>query len=85
MNSKRHVKWKLGHMVQIRVCRDVNVMLNLSNINSQKNDLVCGLVSSHYISQFGDMNGSIWNDIFWTANKDMKVEMIVTVACSPVA
>ena len=31
MNSKRQVKEKLGHVVQIRVCRfDVNVMLNLS-------------------------------------------------------
>ena len=29
MNSKRQVKEKLGHGVQIRVCRcDVNVMLN---------------------------------------------------------
>ena len=32
MNSKRQVKEKLGHVVQICVCRfDVNVMLNLSN------------------------------------------------------
>ena len=31
MNSKRQVKEKLGHVVQIRVFRfDVNVMLNLS-------------------------------------------------------
>ena len=31
MNSKRQVKEKLGHVVQICVCRcDVNVMLNLS-------------------------------------------------------
>ena len=31
MNSKRQVKEKLGHVVQIRVWRfDVNVMLNLS-------------------------------------------------------
>ena len=31
MNSKRQVKEKLGHVVQIRVCRcDVNVMLNLA-------------------------------------------------------
>ena len=29
MNSKRQVKEKLGHVVQIRLCRcDVNVMLN---------------------------------------------------------
>ena len=29
MNSKRQVKEKLGHVVQIHVCRcDVNVMLN---------------------------------------------------------
>ena len=32
MNSKRQVKEKLGHVVQICVCRcDVNVILNLSN------------------------------------------------------
>ena len=32
MNSKRQVKEKLGHVVQISVCRcDVNVILNLSN------------------------------------------------------
>ena len=31
MNSKRQVKEKLGHVVQIRVCRfHVNLMLNLS-------------------------------------------------------
>ena len=31
MNSKRQVKEKLGHVVQIRLFRfDVNVMLNLS-------------------------------------------------------
>ena len=33
MNSKRQVKGKLGHVVQIRVLQfDVNVMLNLSII-----------------------------------------------------
>ena len=30
MNSKRQVKRKLGHVVQIRICVDVNAMLNLS-------------------------------------------------------
>ena len=30
MNSKRQIKRKLGHVVQIRICVDVNVMLNLS-------------------------------------------------------
>ena len=33
MNSKRQVKGKLGHAVQIRVCRS-NVMLNLSIIQT---------------------------------------------------
>ena len=28
MNSKRQIKRKLGHVVQIRICVDVNVMLN---------------------------------------------------------
>ena len=28
MNSKRQVKGKLGHTLQIRVCRDENVMIN---------------------------------------------------------
>ena len=32
INSRRQAKGKLGHVVQIRVWRDVNVMLNLSNI-----------------------------------------------------
>ena len=34
MNSKRQVKGKLGHVIQIRVCRlpfDVNAMFKLSN------------------------------------------------------
>ena len=48
-----------SHGTNWRLPFDVNVMLNLSNINTQKNNLVCELVSSHYISQFGDMNGSI--------------------------
>ena len=30
MNCKRQIKRKLGHVVQIRICVDVNVMLNLS-------------------------------------------------------
>ena len=30
MNSKRQIMRKLGHVVQIRICVDVNVMLNLS-------------------------------------------------------
>ena len=30
MNSKRQIKRKPGHVVQIRICVDVNVMLNLS-------------------------------------------------------
>ena len=33
MNSKRQVKGKLGHAVQIRLCRS-NVMLNLSIIQT---------------------------------------------------
>ena len=48
-----------SHGTNSRLPFHVNVMLNFSNINTQKNDLVCGLVSSHYISQFGDVNGSI--------------------------
>ena len=48
-----------SHGTNWRLPFDVNVMLNLSNINTQKNNLVCELVSSHYISQFEDMNGSI--------------------------
>ena len=31
MNSKWQVKGKLGHVVQIRVCRSTQAMLNLSN------------------------------------------------------
>ena len=41
MNRKQHEKGKLGHVVQIRVCRltfDVNVMLNLSNKGFLKSD-----------------------------------------------
>ena len=72
--------WSENLVTWYKFAFDVNVMLNFSNINTQKNTLVCGLVSSYYISQFGDMNGSIWNDIFWTANKDMKVEMILAMA-----
>ena len=35
MNSKRQVRGKLGHVVQLRVCRltfDVNVTLDLSKV-----------------------------------------------------
>ena len=41
MNSKRQVKEKLGHVVQIHVCRlpfDVNVMLNLSSVTKGNAD-----------------------------------------------
>ena len=30
MNSKRQIKRKLGHVVQIRICVDVNVMLKVA-------------------------------------------------------
>ena len=40
MNRKRHLKRKLGYVVQIRVCPfDVNVMLNLPNANTLHADV----------------------------------------------